>query len=190
VPYVLDGTATAQTGESIYEACEGWFVTALSEKWKRPDDTIYLKAIGPGTPAGPRNVCDKTLTGTKSVAMSANTANAGTCTWMACDRQDGGGCNYVPAYNGAQYYLNVNYKEAGKYQLTNHETSESVGIGYEWTGKTSSGSVYGPTGCTDPTQMNPAPHQVFNFGTWSVSCVHDYSLPCGGTGSGTLPTGW
>ncbi len=135
VPYVLDGTATAQTGESIYEGCEGWFVTALSEKWKRPDDTIYLKAIGPGEPAGPRNVCDKTLVGTQNVAISASTANAGTCTYQACQHEDGGGCSWYPAYNGAQYYLNAYYKEAGKYQLTNHETSASVGITYEWTVK-------------------------------------------------------
>ncbi|MFN4277990.1 MAG: hypothetical protein ACK4FJ_16975 [Ferrovibrio sp.] len=61
IPYELQGTSTALTGTSTYQGCDALRETNKVEQWKRPDNTIYNKIIGAGTPVGPVDVCVTTL---------------------------------------------------------------------------------------------------------------------------------
>ncbi|CAA7619307.1 hypothetical protein [Magnetospirillum sp. UT-4] len=65
VSYLPNGTTTQATGQSSYEGCNAYRLTANYQRWDRPDDTEYLKNVGAGLPIGPTNVC------TASGGMSA-----------------------------------------------------------------------------------------------------------------------
>jgi len=134
VPYVLNGTAKMQTGESIYEGCQGWYKTALNELWKRPDDTTYTKPVGEGTPNGPRNVCRQDTVATRNFDRYA-----------ICDRFTFTNCNQEgtcgPAWNDT-YWVGV--YGAGHFQNVNFETNDVVTDWYAWT--TSQGSRANPAG--------------------------------------------
>ncbi len=60
MPYELTGTTLKENGTVIYEDCSKFSETSNFEQWKRPDNTIYEKAIGTGAPAGPSNACSVT----------------------------------------------------------------------------------------------------------------------------------
>lgn len=55
--YLLDGTEDQPSGASIHDGCNTYRETIRYERWKRPDGTIYLKAIGTGQPIGPTYNC-------------------------------------------------------------------------------------------------------------------------------------
>jgi hypothetical protein len=60
MPYELSGTALKENGTVSYEDCSRFSETSNFEQWKRPDDTVYEKAIGTGAPIGPSNACSVT----------------------------------------------------------------------------------------------------------------------------------
>lgn len=68
LPYVGQGTDTRPSGESEYNGCNALRLTNKVELWKRPDNTVYEKPIGAGTPQGPVNVCTDTQSGTTTKA--------------------------------------------------------------------------------------------------------------------------
>lgn len=185
-PYVLDGTQTVPTSESTYEGCNGWYVTTLSEKWKRPDDTLYLKAIGEGTPAGPRNVCQTELVNQKSVATGLTYTSHGTCyaCWSTGGEQGNQDCGY-----GNQNALSAIYRDAAKYQNTNTELGEVVSHSYSWIGTISTTGALTGTICSAGATSRPGAWLTFSFEYFSKTCPgNDYS--CAGTWVTNVPTGW
>lgn len=105
-PYELTGTSTVANGQASYVGCDKYAETDLVEQWKRPDLTVYQKAIGSGTPVGP----------TYSCAGSGATAAAD---WTKMDEIRGcsvGGCT---GYSDGicNRWLNSFYKN-GLYQAT------------------------------------------------------------------------
>ncbi len=57
IVYALDGTTDVQNGERKDEGCYAYFLTDRSEKYLRPDNTVYYKPIGDGDRVGPEYVC-------------------------------------------------------------------------------------------------------------------------------------
>jgi len=55
--YVLSGTNTRANGNASYVGCDKYADTDQVELWKRPDNTIYEKVVGAGTPVGPTYAC-------------------------------------------------------------------------------------------------------------------------------------
>lgn len=68
--YVLDGTVDQATGTSTYDGCDAYRETARYEQWQRPDDSLYLKRIGTGTPTGPVDVCINTVVKTGAARLT------------------------------------------------------------------------------------------------------------------------
>lgn len=57
MPYVLTGTEVRETGTVTYEGCSKFVDTATMELWKRPDDSVHEKPVGPGERRGPLEAC-------------------------------------------------------------------------------------------------------------------------------------
>ncbi|MCG8511848.1 MAG: hypothetical protein MI741_21745, partial [Rhodospirillales bacterium] len=141
VPYAYVKTANAQTGESIYEGCEGWYVTALTEQWKRPDNTSYFLPIGPGDPAGPRNVCDVVETN-KWIVVGLQYGRVSNSAWTCHGEHSNG-----DPKGWHKDWLHYVQRYGTRIDRTNFETGEFLGTDYSWGGETNNGYAIAPT-CT------------------------------------------
>jgi len=186
--YVLDGAVTANTSQSTYEGCNGWYLTTLSEKWKRPDDTVYLKAVGEGEPAGPRNVCQSQLIDQKTVVTGLTYTSHGGCTFCSSpsNSDDPPVCQ-----GGTLTALSAVQRSEGKYQSTNTETGELVATAYDWIGTLSTTSPVTGTVCRCSSNYEWAgAYQTFTFEYFSKTCNGSTSWSCSGTWVTNPPTGW
>ena len=59
--YTFESDGTQASGEYYYEDCSRFERVDTVENYKRPDDTIYAKPIGEGTPLGPVHACEETV---------------------------------------------------------------------------------------------------------------------------------
>lgn len=115
VPYELQGTVDKPNGASDYQGCNAFRQTNKVENWKRPDLTSFEKLLGPGSPAGPVNVCSATLIDSR-VLRTYYTQNMPGFTG---DFDEYG--NYLFVWQtDVYYYINKN-------QTKNTETGQSVG---------------------------------------------------------------
>lgn len=178
-PYTLNGTATQQTGESIYEGCSGYYITALSEKWQRPDATVYLKAIGDGTPAGPRNVCNTpTVLNTLSVIYAVGGSSYGDPSCGVSCNSEGDGCQTITRGGVIQ-----SGRIAGHYEKTNFETNELVSNYYEWSGQTYSVGALVCGGSNGALQYYSFPYFSFRAPDVANGWSSGDRVP-------NVPTGW
>jgi len=174
-PYVYVSTGTVQTGTSIYEGCEGYYETALTETYTRPDNTSYLLPIGPGDPAGPRDVCDIVVTN-KTIQVGAIFGSTGSST--ACLREWG---DSERAYS-AKNYIAYRQRAATKTVTTNHETAEVLSTVHSWGGITNGGYIRAPA-CFGSNQATLNTEYISNW--WFYT---GYGNPQ--TKLHTLPTDW
>jgi len=58
MPFELTATTTRATGDIRYEGCGRLENRETVERWKRPDGTLYDKAVGAAEPLRAGNVCD------------------------------------------------------------------------------------------------------------------------------------
>ncbi len=78
MPYILTGTEERENGTVSYEGCSKFAETSNFEQWKRPDNTIYEKAIGAGSQIGPTTACSVTTWPSVWTLISSNVSGVQT----------------------------------------------------------------------------------------------------------------
>lgn len=130
--YLLEGTVDQPSGTASYDGCDAYRETTRYERWARPDDTEYLKAIGAGTPEGPINVCVKTVVQSES-RQTGNwwtTATGSTCLlWWNWETP-------VCATTQETYTTGTWNQTVTKTETNNTETGEIISSGCEFSSNT------------------------------------------------------
>lgn len=112
------------TGESTYEGCNAYRLTRTYERWERPDETVYEKAAGAGTPQGPVNVCSETVIDSRQMRSGI------TCTVSPWSCTGNGEDQTCYEQVSLQYYSAT----VNKTQFKNVETGVVVSTGCTFSG--------------------------------------------------------
>lgn len=102
MPYQLTGTSERSSGIPDYpdNDCNLYVTTDAIEQWKRPDETVYEKVTGPGTPIGPTPDCEKV--GGQSVTDWKPVGKTYGCQWVMADRNYPVGNTAMGIYEATQ----------------------------------------------------------------------------------------
>ncbi len=180
-PYLLQGTEDVQTGQPRYEGCNAFYDTTRSKIYKRPDETIYSKPIGPGDPVGPQSVCtDANETAEYiSVTFDHNAVPQGSSNWHY---------NATGTVNASKVFIARNVRK-------NPATGEIFVSAPSITGQASILSVHGGGGNVNTHSLNAnatfaeyTNHDESEGGGWWYT-VRAVTYGCKGTPLyGTSPT--
>ena len=142
VPYDLE-TVSELANEVSYTSCDRFTSTLETEVYRRPDNSTFNRAIGPGQTLGPINACATVLTQNWPKVRETGHQPVG-------GRQDCGG--EIPAYDwGYEAW------ERGYYEGTRVVTRED---GQLITDETVEREIYVSSGCTDHAYPHVPTHRL------------------------------
>ncbi|GAB3129065.1 hypothetical protein [Novispirillum itersonii] len=124
IPYEYVTQTTSRTGQSTYEGCTAWRLTAKTDQYRRPDSTIYNLPIGAGAPENGGNVCDKVLMATRNFVVGA--WRYGTTSTYTSNNGEYTHDEWIMSHQLIR-------RDAGRFVYRNRENYQDVSQVFEWT---------------------------------------------------------